>query len=64
MSFHRNDSEDKVANYCAVVGVHFEYMNYWDKNEEIFRNACNMTSLRKRFKQKITIVGVKGKTAE
>ena len=28
MSFHRNDSEDKVANYCATVGVHFEYTNY------------------------------------
>ena len=36
ISFHRNDSEDKVANYCAAVGVHFEYSNYWDKDEEIF----------------------------
>ena len=25
ISFHRNDSEDKVANYFAVAGVHFEY---------------------------------------
>ena len=39
LSFHRNDSEDKVANYCAAAGVHFEYMNYWDNNEEIFLNA-------------------------
>ena len=60
ISFHRNDSENKVANYCAAVGVHFEYTNYWDKNEEIFRNSCNMTVLRKRFKQKITTVGEKG----
>ena len=22
ISFHRNDSENKVANYCAAVGVH------------------------------------------
>ena len=34
--FHRNDSKDKVANYYAVVGVHFEYTDYWDKDEEIF----------------------------
>ena len=27
ISFHRNDSEDKVANYCAAAWVHFEYMN-------------------------------------
>ena len=36
LSFHRNDSEDKVANYCAATGVDFEYANYWDKDEEIF----------------------------
>ena len=28
ISFHRNDPENKVANYCAAVGVHFEYTNY------------------------------------
>ena len=33
ISFHRNDSEDKVANYCTVAGVHFEYTNFWDKDE-------------------------------
>ena len=64
MSFHRNDSEDKVANYCAAVGVHFEYTNYWDKNEDIFLNAQNMTTLRKIFKQKIMTVGGKGKAIE
>ena len=40
--------------------MHFEYTNYWDTNEEIFRNAYNMTSLSRRFKKKITIVGGKG----
>ena len=58
--FHRNYSEDKIVNYCASVGVHFEYTNYWDKDEEIFRNACNMTSLGRIFKKKITTVGGKG----
>ena len=60
-SFHRNDSEDKVVNYCVVVGVHFEYVDYWDKDEEIFRNARNITALRKRFKRTIMTVGGKGK---
>ena len=64
ISFHRNDSEDKVVNYCVVVGVHFEYADYWDKDEEIFCNARNMTALRKRFNQKIMTVGGKGKFVE
>ena len=54
ISFHRNDLEDKVANYCVAIGVHFEYTNYWDKNEEIFCKAQNMTALRKILKQPIT----------
>ena len=64
ISFHRNDSEDTVANYCVAAGLHFEYMNYWDKNEEIFHNACNMTALRRIFKQNITTVGGKVKVVE
>ena len=27
-SFHRNDSANKIADYCASVGVNFEYTNY------------------------------------
>ena len=61
--FHRNDSENKIANYCSSVGVHFEYTNYWDTNEEIFRNAYNMTSLSRRFKKKITTVGGKASSS-
>ena len=61
MNFHRNDSEDKVVDYCTTAGVHFEYTNLWDKDEEIFQNAQNMTALRKRFKQKIATMGVKVK---
>ena len=34
--YHRNDSEKRVIEYCAVVGVHFEYDDYWDKDEEVF----------------------------
>ena len=44
--------------------MHFEYTNLWDKDEETFRNARNMTTLRRRFKQKIATVGGKGKLAE
>ena len=36
MSFHRNDSENKVADYCIAAGVHFEYTDFWDKDEEVF----------------------------
>ena len=34
--YHRNDVEKKVAEYCAAVGVHFEYADFLDKDEEIF----------------------------
>ena len=64
MIFHRNDSEDKVVDYDTAAGVHFEYTDFWDKDEEVFRNAQNITALRRRFKQKRTIVGGKGKAAE
>ena len=62
--YHRNDSEKKVVEYCAAVGVHFEYANFWDKDEEIFPSPQNMTALSRRFKQKITTVGGKGKDVE
>ena len=58
--FHRNDSENKITNYCSSIGVHFEYTNYWDKDEEIFHNACNMRALGRRFEKKINTVGGKG----
>ena len=54
--FHRNDSENKIAKYYSSVGVHFEYTNYWDKDEDIFHNSCKMTALSKRFKKKIKTV--------
>ena len=34
--FHRNDSENKVVDYCTTFGVHFEYADFWDKDEEVF----------------------------
>ena len=64
MSFHRNDSQKKVAEHCKEANVHFEYTNFWDKEEEIFRNARNKTALKRIFKQKITIKGGKGQTAQ
>ena len=44
--------------------MHFKYAYFWDKYEEVFLNAQNMTALRIRFKQKIITVGGKGKAAE
>ena len=60
-SFHRNDSKGKVAAHCEFVKVNFEYSDHWDKDKEIFRNACNITALNKWFRQKITTTGGKGK---
>ena len=64
INFHRNDFENKVADYCKEAGVHFDYTEFWDKDEEMFYNAKNMIDFRKSFKQKITNVGGKGKIAE
>ena len=64
MNFHRNDSRNKVADHHKEASIHFEYTNFWDKDEETFRSPKNMTALKKRFKQKIAIVGGKGKTAQ
>ena len=60
MKLHRNDSQNKVAEHCKEANVNFEYTNHWDKDEEIFRNAKNMTALKRRFKKKITTKGGKG----
>ena len=62
--YHRNDAEKKEDEYCAAVRVHFEYADFWDKDEEIFQSAQNMTALRRIFKQKINNVGGKGKDAD
>ena len=43
MNFHRNDSHNKVADYCKEAGIYFEYTDFWDKDEETFRNAKNIT---------------------
>ena len=64
MSFHRNDSYSKVAEHCKEANVYFEYMNHSDKDEETFRNAENMTALKRRFKNKITTKGGKGQVEQ
>ena len=58
--FHRNDSKGKFVAHCALIKVNFEYSDHWDKDEEIFKNVCNMTALNKWFRQKITTIGGKG----
>ena len=60
MPFCRNDTHGKVAEHCKTNNVHFEYAHHWDREESIFRNAVNMTALRRRFKKKITTKGGKG----
>ena len=60
MHFHRNDSQNKVAEYYKEANVHFEYTSHWDKEESIFHSAQNITALKRRFKKKITTKGGKG----
>ena len=36
INFHRNESENKVVDYCKEAGVHFEHIDLWDKDEETF----------------------------
>ena len=62
-NFHRNDSHGKVVAHCALVKVNFEYSDHWDKDEEISINACNMTTLNKRFRYKITTTEGKGSSS-
>ena len=51
-SFHRNDSQGKVAAHKALLKVNLEYTNHVDKEEEVYRNIYSMTSLSKRLKRK------------
>ena len=62
-SFHRNDAQGKVVAHHTLVKVNFEYSNNFDKEEEVHRNACNMTSLNNCLKKKITTTGGKGSTS-
>ena len=52
MNFHRNDSRNKVADYCKEERINFEYTDFWDKDEATFRSAKNITTFKKRFKKK------------
>ena len=60
INFHRNDSRNKVVEHCREANVHFEYTSHWDKDESIFQNVENITTLKRIFKKKITTKGGKG----
>ena len=61
--FHRNDSQGKVTTHRALLKVNFEYVDYVDKDEEVYRNVCNMTALNKKPKRKTIIIEVKGSSS-
>ena len=60
-SFHQNDSQGKVAAHKVAHNVHFEYADYIDKEEQVFRNVYSMEAVRKRLKRKAS--GVKGSSS-
>ena len=43
-----------------LLKVNFQYADYLDKDEEVYRNDCNMTALNKHLRRKITVSGGKG----
>ena len=59
-SFHRNDSQGKVAAHHALSKVKFKYIDHIDKDELVYWNICNMTTLNNRIRRKITISRGKG----
>ena len=58
-SFHMNYPQGKVEAHHALLKVNFEYADYVDKDEEMYRNLCYLTALNKRLRRKITISGGK-----
>ena len=44
ISFHMNDSQGKVTTHKASHKVNFEYVDYIDKEEQVFRNVYSMAS--------------------
>ena len=51
-SFHRNDSQGKVAAYKVALKSNFEYVDYMDKDEQMYRKVYNMTALKKKLRLK------------
>ena len=45
--FHRNDSQGNFAAYKESLKVNFNYIDYVDKDEEMYRKIHSMTTLKK-----------------
>ena len=52
VSFHRNDSQGKVATHKSTHKVNYEYSDYVDKEEQVFRNVYSMVAVSKQLKRK------------
>ena len=57
--FHWNDSQGKVASYKSALTVNFEYADYVEKEEEMYRNIYSMTTWKNQLKLKILAAGIK-----
>ena len=57
--FHWNDSQGKVAAYKVALKVNFEYVDYIEKEEEMYRNIYSMTTWKNQLKLKILAAGIK-----
>ena len=50
--FHRNDLQGKVAADKEALKLNFEYVDYVEKEEEMYRNIYSLTALKKQVKLK------------
>ena len=57
--FQRNNSIGNAAEHCATVKIHFEYLDFFNRDEEVFRRANNLTELGRHFLKKSSASGSK-----
>ena len=59
-NFHQNNSQGKIAAYKVALKVNFEYADYMDKDEEVYRNIYSLTTLNKKLKLNSIVARDKG----
>ena len=57
--FHWNDSQGKVAAYKETLKVNFEYVDYMEIEEEMYRNIYSITAWKNQLKLKTLAVEIK-----
>ena len=58
--FQRNNSREKVTEYCVTMKIHYEYLVFFKRDEELYRRSNNLIELSKRFSKKSSANEIKG----